>query len=89
MTVRELVEWLQSLPQEVQDFPIIYSYCSDYTPLETKNVRVQRSTDKLYQGSAVPHHNMPGEYRAFSPYEYECRESEYPTPANVVIFPGN
>lgn len=85
MTVKELVEFLSGLPQ---DLPIVYCCCSDYVVLEAQAIKVQKFTDELTYGTAVPHHNLPGEYRAYSG-EWEYKGSPLPTPANVVIFPGN
>lgn len=83
MTVRELIEHLQTLPP---DLDVIYRFCSDYSVLEAGDIDLQTSSDPLTRFTAVKHHNMPGEYRAYYPIE---KEDPKPTPANVVIFPGN
>lgn len=88
MTVRELVKLLQDLPPDVQDFPVIYYRHSDYSRLEPFQIEVQRATDSLKHGTAILHHNLPGEFRSYSG-TYEYKGSPLPEPANVVIFPGN
>lgn len=85
MTVRELIEVLKTMPQ---DFPVIYRNCSDYSNMEPEQLQIQRSTDSLDYASAIHHHNMLGEFRRYTgPREYG--NLPLPTPADVVIFPGN
>lgn len=85
MTVRELIELLQTLPP---DFPVIYRSCSDYSGMEAREIAVQRATDPLKGSSAILHHNRPGEYRLYNgPWEY--KDKPLPEPINAVIFPGN
>lgn len=83
--VKELIEFLSTIPS---DLPVIYKCCSDYVVLNIENIIVQRSTDKLDYGTAVLHHNLPGEYRLYVE-AWEYKGSPLPTPADVVIFPGN
>lgn len=85
MKVKELIELLQTMPQESE---VIYSCYSDYTVLDADTIKVQKSTDSLTYGCPIPHHNMPGEFRRYvGPHEYG--NLPLPTPANVVILPGN
>jgi hypothetical protein len=85
ITVKQLIEHLQTLPQ---DSPVLYRCCSDWSIMELYQVVAQRASDPLVNGMAVEHHNMPGKYRCYSgPLPY--RDRPLPTPADVVTFPGN
>lgn len=85
MTVRELIELLQTMPPDHQ---VLYGCCSGYAILKAEDIKLQNSTDTLNNGMAVPHHNMPGEVRAYGHWEYGPDDVK-PAPLNAVIFPGN
>ncbi len=85
MTVRELIAFLEKIPQ---DHLVIYSQYSDYTVLDQEDITVQSETSKLRTGCAVPHHNMSGSVRRFNSLR-EYGDGKLPIPLNAVIFPGN
>lgn len=85
ITVKELIKHLKTLPQ---DYQVLYCLHSDYAVLDLEEIEVQHSTDKLNYGTAILHHNMPGEYRSYGG-DREYKGQKLPTPASVVIFPGN
>lgn len=85
MKVKELIELLATVPQ---DFEIIYRYCSDYSVLDAKDIKVQRSSDALVTGSVIAHHNMSERFRTY--WQPEQGENEpLPKPLDLVILPGN
>ena len=85
MTVKELIEHLQTLPQ---DFMVAYELHSETKLMEPDEIRVVRMADK----KLVKHHNMPDWLRAYSPYEWEKGGSKSgltPEFVNAIVFPGN
>ena len=87
MTVKELIEHLQTFPQE---FQVAYRCCSDSAKLEADDVYVILATDK----KVVQHHNMKDRIRDYNPSDYG--NSKYASCAglqpdfiSVVMFPGN
>lgn len=85
MTVKELIEHLQTLPP---DYSVVYRACSDYHVLDAVDIWVQRPDVPLERGVAIAHHNMASEYREYAgPQDYKDRP--LPVPAGVVFFPGN
>ena len=81
MTVKELIEYLQTLPQ---DHLVIYKMCSDYSVLEPQDIEVVgKETRKV-----VKHHNMPGRVRQWRDYENKDGAIT-PEFIDTVIFPGN
>lgn len=85
MKVKELIELLASVPQDAE---VIYRYCSDYSVLNAQDIKIQRSSDALFQGSFVVHHNMPERFRVYDPREHK-EGSPLPKPPDLVILPGN
>src|SRR5579859_3403789 len=105
MTVAELIEHLETLPQ---DYLVVYRSCSDMNVLEANQIEITRG---------VKHHNLPDTVRDYNEWEWrpgtmvwhcnKCgwityceglcprckmlmsREEKRPCFVNVVQFPGN
>lgn len=91
MTVKELIEYLQALPQ---DFQVAYRCCSDARKMETDDICVILASDK----KVVQHHNMDDRLRDYNPQHYRPDRpqsplcpcpGEKPEFVDVVMFPGN
>lgn len=78
MNVRELIEHLQTLPQELE---VIYSYHSDYEVLRAEDIEhcEARGKSTVLRGGRYAH-TYPG---------YQWPPGEQPVYVDVVIFPGN
>ena len=84
MTVKELVEHLQTMPQ---DYLVVYRACSDCTKLEADDINVYSAEQK----KVVQHHNMPDRVMDYSEWQYEPKGklTNEPKFLDVVMFPGN
>lgn len=88
MTVRELIEHLQTLPQ---DYVVGYCCCSDTSLMDADEICVCHAADK----KVVKHHNMPGCVRDYREWEWEKQVPGGPKPGmvpefvDIVVFPGN
>lgn len=81
MTVKELIEHLQTLPQ---DYLVVYQRYSDLTKLEASDILVAHACDR----SVVQHHNQPDLVREYREHEWN-RKLLTPHFLDAVIFPGN
>lgn len=75
MTVGELIAHLQQFPAET---PVVYRFCSNYSPLLADEVEYAASTDGKYglHGGEI----LKG---------WELRRAKDPQFIDVVVFPGN
>lgn len=85
MTVKELIEHLQTLPQ---DYIVGYRCCSDAKQMEADEISVIHASDK----KVIQHHNIHWAIRDYSPSDFgegPFKIAMEPQFISVVMFPGN
>ncbi len=81
VTVKELIEFLQTLPQ---DYEVAHREYSDSSILDKERITVIHASDK----EVIRHHNQHDSIRSYRSWEHDP-DGEKPEFINVVMFPGN